>query len=59
MRYQGDRSLFDEIKRDVVRTYPDQAWFLDVEEGWRRYDALLRMLFIYAKVDVLVGCGGE
>lgn len=50
VRYQGDRSLFDEIKRDVVRTYPDQAFFLDVEEGWRRYDALLRALFIYAKV---------
>lgn len=51
VRYQGDKALFDEIKKDVVRTYPDQAFFLDIMHGWRRYDALLRVLFVYAKVN--------
>lgn len=50
-RYQGDRALLEEIKKDVVRTYPDLAFFLDTSQGSRRYDALLRVLFIYAKVN--------
>lgn len=50
-RFDADRSLFNEIRKDVVRTHPDQNFYQDQTFGTARYDALLRILFIYAKTN--------
>ncbi len=51
-RSSTDQKLFDDISKDVVRTHPDQYFFLDPMQGLGRYDALLRILFVYAKINV-------
>lgn len=45
--------LLDEIHKDVVRTHPDLAFFLDPYQnvGKRRYAALERILFVWAKCN--------
>lgn len=46
-------SLLDEIRKDVVRTHPDLYFFLEPENnlGQRRYAALERILFVWAKLN--------
>jgi Rab-GTPase-TBC domain len=46
-------SLLDEIRKDVVRTHPDLFFFLEPENnlGQRRYAALERILFVWAKLN--------
>jgi len=46
-------SLLDEIRKDVVRTHPDLHFFLEPESnlGQRRYAALERILFVWAKLN--------
>jgi len=46
-------SLLDEIRKDVVRTHPDLYFFLEPEEnlGQRRYAAIERILFVWAKLN--------
>jgi hypothetical protein len=46
-------SLLDEIRKDVVRTHPDLYFFLEPEHnlGQRRYAALERILFVWAKLN--------
>jgi hypothetical protein len=51
-RFCTDQPLFDAVRKDVVRTHPDQNFYLDRTRGPARYDALLRILFIYAKINV-------
>lgn len=43
-------SLLDEIRKDVLRTHPDLAFYLSPVDnrGRRRYAALERILFVYA-----------
>ncbi|MEL7196630.1 MAG: TBC domain-containing protein, partial [Bacteroidota bacterium] len=45
--------LLDEIRKDVLRTHPDLAFFLDPTDdlGNRRYAALERILFVWAKYN--------
>jgi len=45
--------LLDEVRKDVQRTHPDLAFFLDPEQnrGRRRYAALERILFVWAKYN--------
>ena len=45
--------LLDEIRKDVVRTHPDLQFFLEAEGGLglRRYAALERILFVWAKLN--------
>lgn len=45
--------LLDEIRKDVVRTHPDLAFFLEPAQnlGRRRYAALERILFIWSKYN--------
>ena len=42
--------LLDEVRKDVVRTHPDLAFFLEPTEdlGLRRYHAIERILFVWA-----------
>jgi len=46
-------SLLDEIRKDVVRTHPDLHFFLEPEDnlGQRRYAAIERILFVWAKLN--------
>jgi hypothetical protein len=46
-------TLLDEIRKDVVRTHPDLYFFLEPENnlGNRRYAALERILFVWAKLN--------
>jgi hypothetical protein len=46
-------SLLDEIRKDVVRTHPELYFFLEPENnlGQRRYAALERILFVWAKLN--------
>ena len=46
-------SLLDEIRKDVVRTHPELHFFLEPENnlGQRRYAALERILFVWAKLN--------
>lgn len=43
--------LLDEVRKDVDRTFPDLAFFLDPREdlGKRRYAAIERILFVWSK----------
>lgn len=45
--------LLDEVRKDVQRTHPDLAFFLDPEQnrGRRRYAAIERILFVWAKYN--------
>jgi hypothetical protein len=45
--------LLDEIRKDVMRTHPDLSFFLEETRslGQRRYAALERILFIWAKLN--------
>lgn len=45
--------LLDEIRKDVVRTHPDLQFFLNPQKnlGLRRYAALERILFVWAKLN--------
>ena len=46
-------TLLDEIRKDVVRTHPDLQFFLNTKNnlGLRRYAALERILFVWAKLN--------
>lgn len=46
-------TLLDEIRKDVVRTHPDLNFFLEHEDhlGLRRYAAIERILFVWAKLN--------
>ncbi|KAL7558340.1 hypothetical protein ACA910_000140 [Epithemia clementina (nom. ined.)] len=46
-------ALLDEIHKDVVRTHADLSFFLDPHDdlGRRRYAAIERILFIWAKTE--------
>lgn len=46
-------SLLDEIRKDVERTHPDLQFFLEPRDhlGLRRYAAIERILFIWAKLN--------
>lgn len=50
-RHFKDQELFDEIEKDVLRTHPDLQFFLDPALGPARYQAMLRVLFLYAKLN--------
>mmetsp|Transcript_45365 Transcript_45365/g.67360 ORF Transcript_45365/g.67360 Transcript_45365/m.67360 type:complete len:782 (-) Transcript_45365:45-2390(-) len=52
-QFLDNATLLDEIRKDVVRTHPDLYFFLDPEEnlGQRRYAALERILFVWAKLN--------
>ena len=43
--------LLDEIRKDVIRTHPDWAFFLDPNVGIRRYAAIERILFVWSKYN--------
>jgi len=46
-------TLLDEIRKDVVRTHPDLLFYLDTRDhlGLRRYAAIERVLFVWAKLN--------
>lgn len=46
-------TLLDEIRKDVVRTHPDLNFFLEPDDhiGLRRYAAIERILFVWAKLN--------
>jgi hypothetical protein len=46
-------NLLDEIRKDVVRTHPDLQFYLDTKDnrGLRRYAAIERVLFVWAKLN--------
>jgi hypothetical protein len=48
-----DATLLEEIRKDVVRTHPDLYFFLEPKDnlGLRRYAALERILFVWAKLN--------
>ena len=50
--------LLDEIRKDVIRTHPDLCFFLEPKEdlGQKRYAALERILFVWAKLNKGVSC---
>jgi hypothetical protein len=50
--------LLDEIRKDVIRTHPDLRFFLEPKEdlGQKRYAALERILFVWAKLNKGVRC---
>mmetsp|Transcript_29529 Transcript_29529/g.50995 ORF Transcript_29529/g.50995 Transcript_29529/m.50995 type:complete len:633 (-) Transcript_29529:51-1949(-) len=52
--------LLDEIRKDVIRTHPDLAFFLEPHEdlGQKRYAALERILFVWAKLNKGVSLRG-
>jgi hypothetical protein len=52
-QFYENASLLDEIRKDVVRTHPDLYFFLEPESnlGQRRYAALERILFVWAKLN--------
>jgi hypothetical protein len=45
--------MLEEIRKDVVRTHPDLFFFLEPQKnlGLRRYAALERILFVWAKLN--------
>ena len=50
--------LLEEIRKDVVRTHPDLYFFLEPENnlGSRRYAAIERILFVWARLNKGVSC---
>jgi len=46
-------ALLEEIRKDVVRTHPDLQFFLEDKDnlGQRRYAAIERILFVWAKLN--------
>ena len=52
-QFFDNASLLDEIRKDVVRTHPELYFFLEPEDnlGQRRYAALERILFVWAKLN--------
>ena len=52
-RFLENAGLLDEIRKDVVRTHPDLAFFLQPMDhvGVRRYAAIERILFVWAKLN--------
>lgn len=52
-QFFDNASLLDEIRKDVVRTHPELYFFLEPENnlGQRRYAALERILFVWAKLN--------
>eukprot|EP00980_Cylindrotheca_fusiformis_P024912 scaffold12720_cov152-Cylindrotheca_fusiformis.AAC.1 len=48
-----DAKLLGEIRKDVARTHPDLFFYLEPKDhlGMRRYGALERILFIWAKLN--------
>jgi hypothetical protein len=51
--FLDNASLLDEIRKDVVRTHPDLKFFLEPSDnlGHRRYAAMERILFVWAKLN--------
>jgi len=51
--FLGDATLLEEIRKDVSRTLSHLLFFLDTSEdlGLRRYAALERILFLWAKLN--------
>lgn len=51
--FMEDAKLLEEIRKDVHRTHPDLYFFLEPTEdlGVRRYGALERILFVWAKLN--------
>ena len=51
--FLDNASLLDEIRKDVVRTHPDLQFFLEERDhlGLRRYAAIERILFVWAKLN--------
>eukprot|EP00559_Dactyliosolen_fragilissimus_P001040 CAMPEP_0184858922 /NCGR_PEP_ID=MMETSP0580-20130426/3949_1 /TAXON_ID=1118495 /ORGANISM="Dactyliosolen fragilissimus" /LENGTH=739 /DNA_ID=CAMNT_0027355283 /DNA_START=1 /DNA_END=2220 /DNA_ORIENTATION=- len=52
-QFNENTDLLEEIRKDVVRTHPDLQFFLEAREnlGQRRYAAIERILFIWAKLN--------
>lgn len=52
-QFYENAALLDEVRKDVVRTHPDLHFFLEPDEnlGQRRYAALERILFVWAKLN--------
>ena len=56
-QWHEDAELRDEIQKDVVRTLPELAFFLEGtgpdgdNAGPLRYEAMKRVLFVYAKLN--------
>lgn len=51
--FLDNASLLDEIRKDVERTHPDLQFFLEPRDhlGLRRYAAIERILFVWAKLN--------
>ena len=51
--FHENLALLDEIRKDVVRTHPSFHFFLEPEDnlGQRRYAAIERILFVWAKLN--------
>ena len=51
--FYENAALLDEIRKDVVRTHPDLKFFLEPTQnlGHRRYAAMERILFVWAKLN--------
>ena len=51
--FLDNASLLDEIRKDVERTHPDLQFFLEPRNhvGLRRYAAMERILFVWAKLN--------
>jgi len=59
VHFLENASLLDEIRKDVVRTHPDLKFFLEPCDnlGHRRYAAMERILFVWAKLNKGVSFG--
>lgn len=58
--FKEDAKLLCEVRKDVARTHPDLFFYLEPKDhlGMRRYGAMERILFIWAKLNkgVSIGC---
>jgi Rab-GTPase-TBC domain len=52
-QFLQDAKTLEEIRKDVVRTHPDLRFYLESQDnlGIRRYAALERILFVWAKLN--------
>lgn len=52
-QFLQDAKTLEEIRKDVVRTHPDLRFYLEPQDnlGIRRYAALERILFVWAKLN--------